>query len=197
VTSRRRLGPALAAPLLLALLAACNPSFSPPSYRGVQDPSRVTAADLDPCPSAGKAVSDGLPHLTLHCLDGIGTVDLAGLKGPALINLWYSTCPPCKAESPYLEQFRTAAKGKVQVLGIDVEPYPDNGLQFAYDHNLHYPSVIDEHDTVRSKLKFTTYPTSYFLDATGHLVGNPQIQPFGSAADIKAAVKAHLGVTVP
>jgi cytochrome c biogenesis protein CcmG/thiol:disulfide interchange protein DsbE len=197
VTPRQRLGRTLAAPLLLALLAACNPSISPPSYRGVQDESRVTAAQLDPCPSVENAVSGGLPHLTLHCLDGSGTVDLAGLKGPALINLWYSTCPPCKKEAPYVEQFRTTAKGKVQVLGIDVEPYPDNGLQFAYDLHLHYPSVIDEHDTVRSKLKFATYPTSYFLDATGHLVGTPQIQPFGSVAEIKAAVKAHLGVTVP
>jgi cytochrome c biogenesis protein CcmG/thiol:disulfide interchange protein DsbE len=197
VTSRKRLVGAVLAPALLVLLAACNPSVSPPSYRPVQDLSKVSAAALDPCPTAGTPVTGGLPDLTLHCLDGKTTVDLAGVKGPALINVWYSTCPPCKKEAPYVEQFRTAAKGKVQVLGIDVEPYPDGGLTFAYNLGLKYPSVIDEHDTVRSKLKFATYPTSYFLDATGHLVGKPQIQPFGSVAEIKAAVKAHLGVTVP
>lgn len=194
MTRRRLLGRALSAPLLLVLLAACNPS--PPSYRGVQDPSLVSAAKLEACPSAGKPVTGGLPHLTLHCLDGRSTVDLAGIKGPAVINIWYSTCPPCKAESPYLEQFRAAANGRVQVLGIDVEPYPDDGLRFVNNQHLHYASVIDEHETVRAKLKFQAYPTSYFLDATGHLVGNPQVVPFTSEAEVAAAVKAHLGVSV-
>jgi cytochrome c biogenesis protein CcmG/thiol:disulfide interchange protein DsbE len=195
VTRRRRLSRALLAPLLLAGLAGCN--ISPPSYRALQDKSLATAADLQPCPSSAKPISGGLPHLTLHCLDNTGTVDLAGLKGPALINVWYSTCSPCKIEAPAIEAFRAAAKGKVLVLGIDVEPYPDHGMQFVNDVHLHYASVIDEHDTVRSKLGFATYPTSYFLDATGQLVGNPQVDPFTSEAEVAAAVKAHLGVSVP
>jgi cytochrome c biogenesis protein CcmG, thiol:disulfide interchange protein DsbE len=197
VSSTRRIARAFAGTVLLGLLAACNPSVTPPSYRPVKDLSKVSAAGLDPCPTAGKPVSGGLPHLTLHCLDGKSTLDLAGLKGPALINVWYSTCAPCKQEAGYVQQFHAAAKGTVQVLGIDVEPYPDDGLNFAYNLGLKYPSVIDEHDDVRGKLKFSTFPVSYFLDATGHLVGNPQIAPFTSVGEIKAAVKAHLGVTVP
>jgi cytochrome c biogenesis protein CcmG/thiol:disulfide interchange protein DsbE len=197
VTSRRRLGRALAAPLLLALLAACNPSISPPSYRPPADRSLITAAALESCPATGSAVSGGLPHLTLHCLDDSGTVDLAGLKGPAVINVWSSSCLPCRTESPALERYRKAAKGRVLVLGIDIDPYPDDGLTFARNQGLHYPSVVDEHLQVQGKLKVATLPMSFFLDAEGHLVGNPQIQPFGSESEVAAAVKAHLGVTVP
>jgi cytochrome c biogenesis protein CcmG/thiol:disulfide interchange protein DsbE len=196
VTSRRRLGRALAAPLLLALLAACNPSISPTQERPV-DASKVTEARLDPCPAAGKPVSGGLPQVSLPCLDGKERVDLAGLKGPMLVNVWYSTCPPCKDEAHLVEQFRTSAKGKVQVLGVDVEPQPNSGLDFAINLGLHYPSVSDQHIEAQSKLGVQGFPSTYFLDATGHLVDPPQIGQFHSLAEIKAAVKAHLGVTVP
>lgn len=196
MTSRRRLARGLAAPLLL-LLAACNPSITPPSYRAPADRSLITAADLESCPSAGRAISGGLPHLTLHCLDDSGTVDLAGIKGPAVINVWSSSCLPCRTESPHLESYRKAAKGTVLVLGIDIDPYPDDGLRFASNQGLHYPSVVDEHVQVQGKLKVATLPMSFFLDAAGHLVGNPQIQPFGSEAEIAAAVKSHLGISLP
>jgi cytochrome c biogenesis protein CcmG/thiol:disulfide interchange protein DsbE len=187
----------VAAPLLATLLAGCNASLTPPSYRPVKDPSLVTAAALKPCPTAGKPVSGGLPHLTLHCLDGSTTVDLAGLKGPMLINVWSSTCGPCKDEAPAVDKFRLAATGKVAVLGIDSDPYPDDGLNFAVKVGLHYPSLSDQHNDTPGKLKYATLPASYFLDATGHLVGPTQIAAFASVDEIKAAVKAHLGITVP
>src|SRR4051794_3552150 len=144
---------ALLAPFLLAALAACNPSVSPPSYNAVKDPSLVSAAALEPCPTSGRPVSGGLPRLTLHCLDGNGTVNLAGVRGPALINVWASNCGPCIKEAPSIDQFRKAAKGKVLVLGIDADVYPDDGLSFARKIGLHYPSVIDEHTDVNAKLK--------------------------------------------
>jgi thiol-disulfide isomerase/thioredoxin len=188
---------ALTAALFLALASACNPSIGAPGYNAVKDPSLVTAAALAPCPTTGQPVTGGLPKITLHCLDGNGTVDLAGVRGPALINVWASNCGPCIKEAPAIERFREAAKGKVLVLGIDSEPFPDDGLSFARKVGLHYASVIDEHTDVNGKLKLVGYPTSYFLDAAGHLIGPAQSGAFGSIAAIKAAVKAHLGVSVP
>ncbi|MDX6254768.1 MAG: hypothetical protein QOJ11_1102 [Frankiales bacterium] len=192
----RRLVGALLAPLLLASLVACNPSVTPPSARPV-DASKVTAARLDPCPAAGKQVSGGLPHLTLPCLDGTGSVDLAGLRGPMLVNVWYSTCEPCQKEAKFVEQFWAAAKGKVQVLGIDVEPQPNEGLDFAIAYRLHYPSISDQHVVVQGKLGLQGFPSTYFVDATGHLTGQPQIGPFTTYADLVAAVHRNLGVSVP
>ncbi len=194
--SGSRLRRALVAPLLLATLAGCGSSFGPPSYNAVKDPSLVTAAALEPCPTVGPPVTGGLPKITLHCLDGNGTVDLAGVRGPALINVWASNCEPCIKEAPAVEQFRKDAKGKVLVLGIDSEPSPDAGLSFARKVGLHYASVIDEHTDINGKLKLIGYPTTYFVDAAGHLVGPAQAGAFASLAAIKASVKTHLGVTV-
>jgi thiol-disulfide isomerase/thioredoxin len=189
--------PLLVAVVLGALLSACNPSVSPPAYQGVQDPSLVTAAALEPCPVSGAPIANGLPKITLHCLDGKGTVDLAGLRGPALINFWYSTCPDCRTEAPLLEAFRRAAKGSVAVLGIDTDLHPDDGLKFAISAPVHYASVVDEHSDVPPKLAVIGYPSTYFLDAAGHLVGPPHPGLFKSAAELRAAVKARLGITVP
>lgn len=187
--ARRRVLTVLAS---LALAAGCT---TPPAARPV-DPSLVEQAQLVPCPTAGDAVKGGLPALTLPCLDGTHKVDLAGLRGPAIVNVWYSTCEPCLKESGYLEQFRTAAAGKVSVIGIDSEPYPNPGLQFEIDHRLRYASLSDQHDQARPKLGVVGFPSTYFLDAAGHLVGSPH-GPFYSLAEVEDAVKAHLGITVP
>lgn len=178
---------------VVALTAGCQ--LTPPSFRAPH-PDVVTQAALDPCPTSGTPVTGGLPKLTLHCLDGKSKVDLAGLRGPAIINFWYSSCPPCGDEAKYLGQFAATAKGKVLVLGIDSEPYPDPALQFEHDRNLHYPSVSDQHADVGPKMKVGYFPTTYFLDSAGHLAGKPFVAAFSSSSQIAQEVKAHLGVSV-
>lgn len=188
---RRRLTACTAS---VALVAGCQ--ISPPSFRA-PSPDVVAQAALEPCPPSGSPVTGGLPKITLHCLDGKSKVDLAGLRGPAIVNFWYSSCPPCSDEARYLGQFAAAAEGKVLVLGVDSEPYPDPALRFASDRGLHYPSVSDQHADVGPKLKVGYFPTTYFLDAAGHLVGKPFVAAFSSAAQVAQQVKAHLGVSVP
>jgi cytochrome c biogenesis protein CcmG, thiol:disulfide interchange protein DsbE len=186
---------ALAAPVLLALLAGCNPSLSPPSYRP-PDASLVSAAALAQCPTAGKAVSGGLPKLTLHCLGSGPSVDLAGLRGPALVNTWYSSCEPCQNEAHLLNDFAAKAGTKVLLLGVDSEAYPDPALQFAINQNVRFASVTDQHSDFQAKAGVTAYPTTYFVDAAGHVVGKPMAGPFTSLVQIEALVRSRLGVTV-
>jgi thiol-disulfide isomerase/thioredoxin len=183
----------LAGTATVALVAGCN--VSPPSFR-MPSPDVVAQAGLDPCPTSGPAVSGGLPKVTLRCLDGRSKVNLAGLRGPAIVNFWYSACPPCGQEAKYLGEFAASAKGKVTVLGIDSEPYPDPALHFEADRGLHYPSVSDQHLVMGAKLKVGYFPTTYFLDAAGHLAGKPFVAAFASSAQVAQEVKAHLGVSV-
>ena len=49
------------------------------------------ATHIAPCPTsvAGtEGVPGGLPDMTLPCLGGGRSVDLAGLRGPLLVNFW-------------------------------------------------------------------------------------------------------------
>jgi cytochrome c biogenesis protein CcmG, thiol:disulfide interchange protein DsbE len=174
----------------LALLAGCNPSLTPPQFR-TPDPSLVSQAALATCPTSGSAVKGGLPKVTLHCMGDGPSVDLAGLRGPAIVNAWYSACQPCKAEAPILAKFETEAGGKVLMLGVDSEAYPDPGLDFAYNENLHFAMLTDQH----TDFVVPHFPSTYFLDAAGHLVGQP-LSPIMSLQQLKDAVRTRLGVTV-
>lgn len=41
-------------------------------------------------------------NLTVGCLDNSVGINIAAVKGPAIINVWGSWCEPCKEELPYL-----------------------------------------------------------------------------------------------
>ena len=67
------------------------------------------------------------------------------------------------------------------VLGIDSEPYPDDGLTFARTVGLHYASVIDEHNDVNGQAeaaRLSDAPTS--STPQGIWSGTPQAGPFTS-----------------
>lgn len=190
--SRRSLR--LLLPALLVLLAGCSFSISPPAVR-LPDASLVTQAALAPCPSTAKgagSVPGGLPKVTLHCLGTGPSVNLAHLRGPAIINAWYSACQPCQKEAPILAQFAAKAGGKVLILGVDSEAYPNPGLTFAHDNNLHFAMLTDQH----SDFVVGHFPSTYFIDAAGKVVGQA-LSPIANMQQLEDAVRTRLGVTIP
>jgi cytochrome c biogenesis protein CcmG/thiol:disulfide interchange protein DsbE len=174
----------------LGLLAACHPSITPPSFN-TPDASLVTQAKLAPCPASGTPAVHGLPKVTLHCIGPGPKVDLAGLRGPAIVNAWYSACGPCKDEAPILARFAAKAGSKVLIVGVDSESKPDFGLEFIHDNNLHFPMLTDQH----SDFAVGNFPSTYFLDAQGNLVGAP-LSPIASLQQLEDEVRTRLGVTV-
>mgnify|MGYP000698813731 CR=1 FL=1 len=58
-----------------------------------------------------------LPPLTFSDPEG-GTLDLAALDQPVLVNLWATWCAPCRVEMPALDNLAGALDGKVKVLTI-------------------------------------------------------------------------------
>jgi thiol-disulfide isomerase/thioredoxin len=187
---RALLAPALLVPALLVLLAGCHVSVSPPALR-LSDPSLVTQANLAPCPVSGKPDKHGLRNVTLHCLGDGPAVHVAGLRGPAVVNVWFSNCLPCQKEAPILAKFAAEAGSKVLMLGVDSESYPNSGLDFVDQYNLHFAMLTDQH----SDFVVKNFPSTYFLDAAGHLVGQP-LSPITSLQQLEAAVRSRLGVTV-
>lgn len=180
----------------LCLLAGCGGSTTtsglpnrPPKAALVQQ------AALQSCPpTPGGKVEGGLPTVTLPCFVGGGPVHLAGIRGPAIVNIWASDCGPCQQEAPALEWLAQRAKGRLLVLGVDDEPQPNLAMHFAKDFGLHYPMVYDEHGVTDAALHVIGIPASFFVDAHGRIVGAPYLRPLPTGDKLLAMVRQRLGV---
>jgi cytochrome c biogenesis protein CcmG, thiol:disulfide interchange protein DsbE len=164
----------------------------------------VQAGALPPCPSsqpdedATRPVRPGrgLPRLTFDCLGAGPKVTLSGLRGrPAVVNVWASWCPPCAQEMPVLVHARRALADRVLFLGVDLEDTRENGLAWARDLGMNFPSVFDPDGDVKPKLGVAGPPVTVFLRADGTLAYVHQGM-LTSSRQLSDLISRHLGVSV-
>ena len=196
--------------LLAALVAGCGGEEpSKPSFGGGSGTSSASdrelaalkaAAKIEDCPKteAVPAASPdvGLPALKLECLGGGPPVVLSALTGkPTVINLWASWCSPCRDELPLLARADREYGDRLQVIGIDVaDAAPEAAIRLADRSGVTYPQLVDRAGRTRTALRFSGLPLTVLVDAQGRMVSTERA-PFRSYADVKAAIRRHLGVT--
>ncbi|MDO7868450.1 TlpA family protein disulfide reductase [Nocardioides jiangxiensis] len=115
---------------------------------------------------------DGLPAVTLPCLGGGPSVDLAKLRGPMVITFWASWCGPCRRELPIFQRFAQQYAGRVSVIGIDYNDVnPAAALELARTSGVRFPLLADTETAVHQKggLPVNLLPTLAFVDADGEL----------------------------
>lgn len=77
----------------------------------------------------------------------------------AVINVWASWCPPCRVESPELEEvYQELQDEGVQFLGVNVKDEQQLAQAFVDSKGLTYPSLFDPASEVA--LAFRDYPAS-------------------------------------
>jgi cytochrome c biogenesis protein CcmG, thiol:disulfide interchange protein DsbE len=153
------------------------------------------AAGIADCPEPSRQppADPDLPALALPCLGDPGTVDLATLDGPVVLNVWAQSCGPCRDEMPLLQRLHAEADGEVTVLGIDFQDLqPELALELAEDTGVTYPSVADVEGGLKVPLRITGLPTTLFVDE-GQVVASDR-GAYSSYADLTSAVSRHLGV---
>jgi cytochrome c biogenesis protein CcmG/thiol:disulfide interchange protein DsbE len=166
------------------------------SASGALSPTGTKAAALPPCPPSTDlaAVDRGLPRRTFDCLGDGPKVTLSGLRGrPMVVNVWASWCPPCAREMPYLVQARAAAGDRVLFLGIDLEDAREQGLAWARDLGMNFPSVYDPDGDVKKPLGLLGPPVTYFVRSDG-TIAFTHSGPLASAAQVSELTREHLGV---
>jgi cytochrome c biogenesis protein CcmG, thiol:disulfide interchange protein DsbE len=144
-------------------------------------------------PKAGAAA----PHFTAKRIDG-GTFDLSSVRGkPVVLNFWASWCIPCKSEAAVLEQQwqRYRSQGVV-FLGIDYNDVSSDARKFLERHGVTYPTLLDGSGAIGDRYGLSGVPETYFIDRTGHIVGEHILGPITNAtwkAAFDRGIKAALG----
>jgi thiol-disulfide isomerase/thioredoxin len=145
---------------------------------------------------ASAGVEDGMPAVTLPCLGGGRSVDVAGLRGPMIVNFWASWCGSCRKEMPALAAY-AARQSRVEVLGVDfMDPQPGAALELAKNSDVGYPLLADTQgalDRASPLPHISALPMTVFLAADGTIT-RVEAGTMDSEADVAAAARKYLGV---
>ena len=105
--------------------------------------------------------------------DAASSSDYAGKV--VVLNFWYASCPPCRAEAARLEKLNTTYSPQgVVFVGVNVQDSGPTALSFEKAHGVTYPSILDADDgamrlAFAGKISPTAVPTTLIIDAKGRV----------------------------
>ncbi|MFI5852155.1 TlpA family protein disulfide reductase [Micromonospora chalcea] len=156
-------------------------------------PLTVAPTSASPAP-AGKA-GDQLPDLTLNCFTGGAPVKLRDVKGPAVINVWASWCPPCRKELPAFQRLSERADGRFQVIGVNSRDSRGGAQSIGEDYGVDFPMLLDQGDAFQRALERNAFPLTVLVDADGRIRHTDATGALDDAR-LAALLQRHLGVRV-
>lgn len=111
-----------------------------------------------------------LPAVEVQTLNGdaFATGDLLGQ--PLVINIWGSTCGPCKAELPDFAAVHGEYGEQVRFVGISYLPPSDREESFARDKGVQYELLYDANGEFITAAGVAAFPVTLFVTADGTIV---------------------------
>jgi thiol-disulfide isomerase/thioredoxin len=130
---------------------------------------------------------------TLPCLVGSKSITLEEIKGPTIINVFGSWCPPCREELPFFK--KAYATGKVNIIGIDVdEVNKTNPINFIKKMGLGWPILFDGNDSTKAAFG-PGVPVTWFLNKNS-VVSYKQVGVITSYSTLQNEINKYLGVEI-
>ncbi|MFZ9398651.1 MAG: TlpA family protein disulfide reductase [Ilumatobacteraceae bacterium] len=149
-----------------------------------QEPGIAVNEDL-----AGSRLSQAV----LETADGTAVTvdDLLSRGRPVLINLWYSTCQPCKREMPALQAAFEEFGDRIDFVGINPQDSAATMTSFADEVGVTYELFRDPNGSFTVANGIATYPTTLLVSRDGLVID--QIAGELSDDEIRDAVSILLG----
>jgi thiol-disulfide isomerase/thioredoxin len=113
---------------------------------------------------------DPAPDFKLTALDG-KPITLATFQGKVvLLNFWATWCGPCRAEIPDLVALQERYKGRLQIIGLNVDDEEADIQQYVQETGINYPVAMTSNDVRIQFGGIPALPTSFVLDTEGRVV---------------------------
>lgn len=132
-------------------------------------------------------------EVVAECLDSSPGVNVAAIKGPAIINVWGSWCDPCKEELKYFSEYFQTKDPQVQLIGVDVEEKRiEDGRMFARTNGIMWPNLYDADGSTRKYFGMGV-PVTWFIDDAGKVLFK-KIGPIKSTEELRSLSFKYFGL---
>jgi len=111
-----------------------------------------------------------LPNIELENVAGekISTQSLLG--APIILNIWYSTCEPCRRELPVLASAAMRYRDQVRFIGVNIKDSASVAEEFAAQYGVKFELLFDTNGQFISQLGIATAPVTLAVDAQGKII---------------------------
>ncbi len=112
-----------------------------------------------------------LADFTVECIDGSAFTLSEALKDHelVLINLFFTNCPPCRMEFPFLQEAWEGNRDRVAVIALSPDPTDTDEVLTAYarELGLGFPIAHEEGTGLEERYVTVGFPTSMLIDRSG------------------------------
>jgi cytochrome c biogenesis protein CcmG/thiol:disulfide interchange protein DsbE len=131
-------------------------------YQGIgQDPNKMESSLI------GKPLPEFSSETLMSATTIVTRKDMLGQ--PALVNVWATWCPTCRAEHEFL--LSIAAQENVRIFGVNYHDQRDAAQQWLTDlGNPYVFSVFDPQGDLGIDLGVVGAPETYLIDANGIVI---------------------------
>jgi peroxiredoxin len=114
--------------------------------------------------------TDRIPDVELFAADGSAIRLSDGDGRPMVVNLWYSTCPPCARELGEFATVHGEVGEMVRFVGVNPRDAVPAMERFADDRGVRYELLRDPDFAFADELRLVAFPVTLFVDADGRIV---------------------------
>ena len=111
-----------------------------------------------------------LADVNVQTLEGDDVATSSLLGTPLVINVWSSTCIPCREELPAFAEVHQLYGDEVRFVGIDYLGAGEVEEQFARDKGVQYELFYDSNGEFLVATDLAAFPVTLFVSADGTIV---------------------------
>ena len=116
-------------------------------------------------------IGSKLPAINLENVDGQEVSTQSLLNKPLVVNVWYSTCEPCRRELPALAKADMQYRDQVRFVGVNIKDSATVAREFASQYGVKFELLLDKNGQFISRLGIATAPVTLAIDQQGVIVG--------------------------